>query len=89
MSEASENTNEPVRLRRAFVLTLELQADTRNDLIGELRHLEFMIASEQLAHGVSGGYSTGSVYDLNVDESITHDLYMEQLNEYLGAKKDT
>lgn len=75
--------------RRAFVFTLELQADTRDDLISSLRHIEFMIAADKLTTGVSGGYNSGYTYKLDVDETITHDDYVAALNSYLAAKKVT
>lgn len=73
--------------RRAFVFELKIGADTRNDLIGALRQLEFEIGAEQLTEGTSGGYSSGYTYKLDVDESITHDGYFDALDRYLEASK--
>lgn len=69
--------------RRAYVFKVEIGADTRNDLIAVLRHLEFQISADKLSTGVSGGYSSGYTYSLDIDESITHDDFMAALNRWL------
>ncbi len=73
--------------RRAYVFTVEIGADTRDDLCAALRQLEFEIAADMLTHGVSGGYSSGYTYNLDVDETITHDRYMDDLHRYLDKTK--
>ncbi len=73
--------------RRAYMLELKIGADTKNDLIGVLRQLEFEIGADLLTQGVSGGYSSGYTYKLDIDESITHDSYIEALNGYLAEER--
>jgi hypothetical protein len=72
--------------QRAFVLELKVGADTRDDLIGVLRQLEYEIGADKLTEGVSGGYSSGYSYKLTVDESMTHDRYTDELDRYMEAK---
>lgn len=73
--------------RRAYVLTLTIGADTRDDLIGELNHIQFLIATNDLSVSTSGGPSTSHRATLTVDESITHALYMERLEAWLQADR--
>lgn len=71
--------------RRAHKFTLTIHADTADDLIGCLRHIEFLLSSEQMGTSyVSGGYASGWTAEYDVDESITHDSYIESLNAYLA-----
>lgn len=72
---------------RAYTLTLKVGADTRHDLALILEHLAIEVSADRLTEGVSGGYSTGFTYKLEVDESMTHDRYFEELNRYLDAQK--
>lgn len=74
--------------RRAYVLELKIGADSRNDLIGALRQLEFLIEAEELTAGVSGGYGSGYTYKLDVDESITHESYMAAIEQFLTKAKE-
>lgn len=74
-------------IRRAFVLTLTVGADTRRALAGALYNLAYRVEAEEITEGVSGGYDSGYTYKLDVDESITHDSYFEELNAYLDAKR--
>jgi hypothetical protein len=71
--------------RRAHVLELKIEADTLHDLIGYLRNFENQLAAGEITRGVSGGYSSGSIYAYSVDETITHDSWAEALNQYLDA----
>ena len=73
--------------RRAYILELKLQADDKRAIHSALKHIDFLIASNQLTQGVSGGYDSGYSYKLDVDESITHDNYIEKLEKYLAEKK--
>lgn len=74
--------------KRAYVLTLSIGADSRDDLIGALQQLEYEIAAKKLTDGVTGGYSWGGSYKLEADETMTHDRYVSELNAYLEAKKE-
>lgn len=72
--------NEP---RRAYVLDLKVQADSLDSLIGYLRSFETDLYRGEISHGVSGGYSAGSIYSLDVDETITHDAWAEANQRYV------
>ncbi len=76
-------TNQP---RRAFVLTLTIGADTREALSNALHNLSYQVAAEKLTEGVSGGVDSGYTYKLDVDESITHERYVQELTDYLDKK---
>ena len=73
--------------RRAYVFEIKIGADSRDDLIGVFRQLEYELYTSQLTEGVSGGYSSGYTYKLDVDESITHDTFVTNLNAWLEARK--
>lgn len=71
--------------RRAFVLKLEMQADTRDDLVQDLEQFAHQIDREEISVGVSGSPSGGSIYSLSVDESITHEQYVNAINAYIAS----
>jgi hypothetical protein len=72
---------------RAVRLVLDLEADTREDLLSALRQIGIEIAMGQLTKGVSGGYSSGYSYEYTESASPTHDQYFEALNLYLKQNK--
>lgn len=74
--------------RRAYVLTLEIGADSRDELCAALRQLEFQVHADQLTSGVSGGPGSGYTYNLIVDESITHDSYFAAVDAWLDEQKE-
>lgn len=73
----------PKTPRRAFALDLKVEADTLEDLIGYLRSFETDLYMGKVTHGVSGGYSAGSTYSLDVDETITHDSWAADNARYI------
>ncbi len=73
--------------RRAIEITITIGADTPSDVRGALNAIEFNISE----HGedmnlniVSGGPSSGYTIGGKHNPEITHDMYFEQLNKYLG-----
>ena len=72
---------------RSFRFTLLLDADSREDLANELRNIAWRVDADQISNGVSGGPSTGSIYELLHDPAQTHDAYHAQLRAYLAATK--
>ena len=72
--------------KRAVRLTLKLDADTKNDLARELENIASMIDRDELTVGVSGGFSSGYIYELLHDPEQTHDKYFMELRDYLGIK---
>ncbi|WP_428383562.1 hypothetical protein [Nevskia ramosa] len=71
--------------RRAFRLTLELHADTREDLVHALEDMAFRVATDDVTRGASGGCRSGATYELSVDPDQTHDSYFASLREYLSV----
>lgn len=69
--------------RRAYVLDLKVEADSLDSLIGYLRSFETDLYMGKIGRGVSGGYSAGSIYSLDVDETITHDAWAEANQRYV------
>ena len=80
--------NPPVRACR---LVLDLQADTRADLVNALENIATMIDRRELTTGCSGGYSSGYTYDYAENERPTHAEYHQQLRAYMAhrAAKET
>lgn len=72
--------------RRAVRLTLVMDADSRHDLASLLLSMAEQIERGQITTGVSGGYSSGSIYELTEDPTITHDDYFAQLQAYLATQ---
>lgn len=72
--------------RRAFTLTFEIGADTRDDLVHALHNFAEQIARDEVSRGCWGSPSNGAAYELLVDESQTHDKYFEAINKYLERK---
>lgn len=71
---------------RAFRLTLRLDADDRKELANALFNFADAVARGEVTTGVSGGPSSGSIYELLHDPSMTHDAYHAQVREYLATK---
>lgn len=70
--------------KRRVEFKLEVSADSIDELVSYLRNLAFEI-QRGTRTGVSGGYSTGAVYQTVEDESITHESWEKVLNEYLDT----
>lgn len=73
--------------RRAFVLKLELGADTRDDMVKELEQIARRILMDDMTTGVLGGPTTGYTYSLSVDETITHDDYFCAIEAWNAAPR--
>ncbi len=73
----------PDEPRRAYKLDLKVEADDLDSLIGYLRTFETDLYMGKISRGVSGGYSSGSIYSLDVDETITHDAWAEANQRYV------
>ena len=70
---------------RAYRLTLILEADTREGLAGELVHFAERVLRDEVSTGVSGGVTTGSIYELVIDPSMTHGRYFAEVQARLRA----
>lgn len=71
---------------RACRLTAKIEADTPHELACYLMHMAQQIERGQLSNGVSGGPSSGAIYELTVADRPTHDEYFEEVRRYLAAK---
>ena len=69
---------------RARVLTLELQADSDDDLAGALTALAAAVDRGELTKGVSGGARSGYIYELRDGNCADHDEYFARLSAYLA-----
>lgn len=73
--------------RRAFVFTLKLGADTREELVRALDQISYQIAADQMTTGVSGGVGSGYTYELLHDPEQTHEKYFAELHAYLDSTR--
>lgn len=75
---------------RRYSMTLNLGADSMEDLIRALDQLAFDFARhkelQQNYHMVSGGPDYGYSLDIAFDPEMTHERYVEAVNAYLDAK---
>lgn len=75
--------------RRACRLVLDLEADDRQGIADALYGMASRIERGEMSRGVSGGYSSGYVYELVENDSPSHDEFFKRLTAYLDAKKAT
>lgn len=79
---------------RRYRLTLELQADTFEELLVNMEEIQLDLRDGNTKrhggrfHSVMYGPSSGYVVDVHVDTEMTHERYYEQLEAYLAAKKE-
>lgn len=71
--------------KRAYRMTLALEADTRTDMAWALRNLADRVEREQVTTGVWGSPSDGAIYELLADPAQTHDTYHAELRRYLAG----
>jgi hypothetical protein len=76
----------PQAPKRAYRLTLELGADTAQDMAWALRNLAHRIECEKIAGaGTWGGPTDGANYELLTDPTMTHQRFFADLHAYLDA----
>lgn len=71
---------------RAVRLTLKMDADSPEELATALTNFAMQIERREVSRGVSGGPSSGAIYELLHDPAQTHEAYFEQVREYLADK---
>ena len=71
--------------KRAARLTLRLDADDLPTLVSALRQFADQAERNELTIGISGGPSSGSIYELILDPFQTHERYFQQVREYLST----
>jgi hypothetical protein len=75
------------RRKRACRFVLDLEADTRQDIVNALISMAHQIERDEMTQGVSGGYSSGYIYELSESDRPTHTEWAEKLRAYLDDKK--
>jgi hypothetical protein len=71
---------------RACRFTLDIESDTRGDMVTALENIARQLDRGEMTKGVSGGYSSGYIYEYTESESPTHAEYIAELNAHLGRK---
>ena len=71
--------------QRAYRLTLRLDADTLADLSNALFNLSHRADAGELTVGLSGGPSSGYIYELLHDPEQTHEKYFDDLRSHLAT----
>lgn len=72
---------------RACRLQLDLQADTRDEVVRALEGIATSIDRGEISTGCSGGVHSGWTYEYVERAGPTHEEYHEQLKAYLAAKR--
>jgi len=76
--------------RRAIEITITIGADTPRNVLDALNSIEFNImehGDDMNINSVSGGTSDSYEIHGSHKPEITHDMYFEQLNKYLGKEE--
>jgi len=71
--------------KRRVEMSLKVNADSIDELVSYLRNFAFEVSTGTRT-GVSGGHSTGAVYQIVEDESITHESWAVELEKYLAEQ---
>lgn len=68
---------------RAHRLTVEIEADSKEDMLRAIDSLGQALSRDELTKGTWGSPSHGCIYEYTHGESPTHDEYFEQTRAYL------
>jgi len=79
------NQEEEKPIRRAFCLTVVMDADTKKYLVSALYNFAIQIDREEITTGVSGGVCSGAIYELLYNSSQTHETYFERIRTRLKS----
>ena len=71
---------------RACRLTIDIRADTRDELIHTLSDVARRVAVGDLTIGACGGVSSGYIYHYSESDEPTPEEYRQLLREYLARK---
>lgn len=72
--------------KRAIELTLRISADSWDAVLRRLDHYEFeILSSGSLGNGVSGGYDSGDIREVELHPEMTHERYAAELTAHLDA----
>lgn len=75
--------------KRAIELKLEISADTWQDVRNRLRDYDLHYLHEygEIPSGTMGSPSVSDIRTVELDPTMTHDRYFEELGKYLEAQK--
>jgi len=73
--------------RRACQLTLQLDADSLPELATALINIAAQVERGEMTTGVSGGPTSGHIYELLHNAEQTHEKYFAEVRTYLEEKK--
>ncbi len=73
--------------RRSHEFMCKIGADSQDALVRDLHLMAHDIERGELTAGVSGGYSSGSVYAYRHDPRVTHDSYFAELDAALEKRR--
>jgi hypothetical protein len=72
---------------RACILTLKMEADTREEMVSALLHMLQQIDRGEATTGTSGGCGASAIYEYIENATPTHDEYFVQLRAYLDNRR--
>lgn len=72
---------------RACRLQLDIQADTRDEMVQAIEYIATAIDRGEMSTGCSGGVHSGWTYEYVERAGPTYEEYHEQLKAYLAAKR--
>lgn len=75
--------------RRRLRLQLDIEADSMDELVSALEQIGHRAERGDLTKGFSAGYNSSYSYELNEDESITHESWAEDVAEFVKRKRAT
>lgn len=79
----------PRKVRRRIEFTLECGADDWRAVARTLYNLAHRAEAGGLSTSASGGYDSGHILEVDVDESITHESWEKDLEKHLtGLSKE-
>lgn len=84
-AEAAAEGGQQQPPKRAVRFKLDLHADSFDALADRLRDLSLDVEKPTACASVFGGASDGGSWTLEVDEAMTHDRYMAELDAWRAA----
>lgn len=73
---------------RRHHLQIDLHADSVSALTVALEELVLKLQTEQMSSSiVSGGYYSGYTVSYSVDETMDHDRFVKEMNEYIESRR--
>lgn len=73
--------------QRACRLQLDIQADTRDEMVRALEGIATAIDRREMSTGCSGGVHSGWTYEYVEADGPSHEEYQQQLKAYVAATR--